>query len=287
MSTQPLSYASAVLQNCTPILPCPPSKAAKHWLKPSLVCCAQPPRPPRPPCLPIKEDTLSASDSSSSSSSRAVYIDQGSSMTSSLSPKEIMPLFKAADSSQEVLQIVCRLHSSFDAINTATALHKTATLMRPSSRQAVMQHPGMELLLGLAEAHACLFKDWAVGNALWTLAKMQQRPSVHLLSNLTAAVHRNIRASTSQQLANSIWGFATLGHDPGSDLLTACAQRAAEMLEDDRVVGFTSIPALEQQLCMVKPSSALLLSCERLSSRVFPTSCGRMQRWNAILDHTC
>ena len=145
-----------------------------------------------------------------------------------------------ADSSQEVLQIVCDLHSTFDAINTATALHKTATLMQPSSRAAVMQHSGMEVLLSLAEAQAASFKGQATGNALWALAKMQQRPSVRLLSSLTAAVHSNLPEFTAQQLANSIWGLATIGCTPDQDLLGALAKQAAIILRDAQAVGLTS-----------------------------------------------
>ena len=157
-----------------------------------------------------------------------------------LSPQLCRPQFiqliKAAESWQEVLHLVCRLHSSFDAINSVTALHKMAKLMRPFSRQAMMQHPGMELLLGLAVAQAPSFREQATGNALWALAKMQQSPSAHLLRNLTAAVHRNLPAFTSQHLATSIWGSATIGHTPDSELLAAIAKRAPIILTDARAV---------------------------------------------------
>ena len=217
----------------------PSSPASKaHRLKPSLVCYAQPPRPPRAPRLLIKEVGLSISDSSSSS--HPGRSDQGTGITSSLSPKEIMQLVKTADSSLEVLQIVCHLHSSFDPINTATALHKTAKLMRPCSRQATAQHPGMKILLGLAEAQALSFKGQATANILWALAKMQQRPSVHLLSILTAAVHRNLPAFTSQQLAKSIWSLATIGQAPDQDLLVAIAEQATTALRVAHMV--CSIP---------------------------------------------
>ena len=159
MLSHPLPSGCGLLQECIPFCPSSPAtRAAKP--RPSLVCYAQPPRPPRPPRLIVKEDSLSISDSSSSSSSSSHlgHSDQGTGMASAFSPKEIMQLIKTTDSSQEVLQIVCQMHSCFNVINTATALHKTARLMRPSSRQAAMHHPGMTVLLGHAEAQHLLSK---------------------------------------------------------------------------------------------------------------------------------
>ena len=99
-------------------------------------------------------------------------------MTSYLTPQQITRQISGAATPKEVLQIACSLHKFFNEIHTATALHKTAKLMALSSRQDVLLHPGMELLLNLAEAQAPLFKEQATGNVLWALAKMQQRPSV-------------------------------------------------------------------------------------------------------------
>ena len=172
-----------------------------------------------------------------------------SGVKSSLQPNQIMPLMRDADSSQQVLQIVCRLHSSFDAINTATALHRTAKLMRLSDREAAFQHPGMEMVLGLAGAQAPSFKGQATGNIMWALAKMQQRPSVHLLSKLTAAVHINLPAFTSQHLANSIWGLATIGHTPDQDLREAIAKQATAILRDAQAVCFISAVSLNDGDC--------------------------------------
>ena len=235
-------------------------------------CYVQPPRPPsrkghsNPPFDSSSSSTNSGGSSSDivhnsnssdgvnrRSSSRTAYSDQGSGMASFLSPKEIMQLIKAADSSQEVLQIVCRLHSSFDAINTVTALHKMAKLMCPSSRQAVMQHPGMTVLLGLAEAKAHSFNKQAIGNILWALAKMQQSPSARLLSLLTAAVNRNLPAFTSQHLANSIWGLVRLGHTPDSELLAAIAKQATIVLKDAHAVCFISDLLLFIACCQDTP----------------------------------
>ena len=139
---------------------------------------------------------------------------------------------------QEVLQIACSLHESFNVIHTATALHKTAKLMALASRQAVLRHPGIGLLRSLAEAQAASFKGQATGNALWALARMQQQPSGHLLSSLTTAVHRNLPAFKGQELANSIWGLATVGHTPDQELLGAIAKQATTFLRDANAVWF-------------------------------------------------
>ena len=57
---------------------------------------------------------------------------------------------------------------------------------------------------------------------------------------MTVAVHRNLPAFTSQQLANSIWGLATIGQTPDSELLAAIAKQATVVLKYARAVRFIS-----------------------------------------------
>ena len=92
-------------------------------------------------------------------------------------------------------------------------------------------------------------KRQATGNNLWALAKMQQRHLVHLLNRLTTAVHRNLPAFTGQLLANSIWGFATIGHTHDQDLLGAIAKQATTILRDAHAVCVVSDVLLSIAIC--------------------------------------
>ena len=175
--------------------------------KQPLLCHAQPPRPPQ----------------RSSSSTRNI------SPSPDALAKQLTRTINQAPSAAHVLQLVYMDHPTFNAIHTSTALRKLGQHVQdhPEDRQLVLRHPDFAVLLKLAEEKACTFGEQATGNVLSAVAKLGCYPCPQLISQLEAAVQRNLKDFSSQGLVKSVWSLAKMGHNPGQDLLTAIAEQAA------------------------------------------------------------
>ena len=148
-----------------------------------------------------------------------------------LPPRLLNSFIAKADTSTEVLQLVASYHASFDAIHTATALHRTALHMQPGHEQAISENPSYSLLLDLASNKAHTFKAQATANTLLALAKLLQAHPALLLESLQLAVTRNLTSLSPQQLANSLWALATLDHTPDPEVLAKATHQATIILQ--------------------------------------------------------
>ena len=199
-------------QPLLPYSPCLPEAAA---------CQSAMRNPPRPPRRP---------DSSSSGSP-----------VPDIPVKLLNKYITDARTSAGVLQLVCDHHGSFDAIHTATALHRTALWMQPAERQHILQHPGYILLLSLAEAKVSVFKKQATGNVLWALARLQDASRPQLLHGLASAAERNLLDMTAQRLSNSIWGLATEPWLPAADCYCRAGSSDVPWLANGKPCGLCSL----------------------------------------------
>ena len=138
----------------------------------------------------------------------------------------------AAETSADVLQLVCTLHASFDGINTITALHRTVTLLKPAQKSAVLAHTGYQVLLRLATAHAPALAARGTANGLYALARLPAPPHPQLLDAMIASMQRTLLRMDSQGLANSVWALARMDHTPASELLKEHASRPAVLFID-------------------------------------------------------
>ena len=213
--------------------PLPTHRSAAAQQRQLTVCQARPPRPPQ---------KIISSGSSSKSSSEG---------PSSVSIRVLNTRIKTAQSADELLQLVCDHHATFDAIHTSTAWNRLPWLVQSLGQHSSFQHPGYSLLLSLAEQKASGFNEHSTANVLWALAKLGQEPSPQLLSRLEAAVQRNLKRFNGQGLANSIWSLATMRHDPGSELLAAIAEQAAIIYGQGQVISMTAALLCWQVLLQV------------------------------------
>ena len=71
-----------------------------------------------------------------------------------------------------------------------------------------------------------------IANTLWAFATLGRQPSEVLLVRLTAQALTVLEDSNSQQIASTLWALATLGRQPNEALLVGLAARALTVLED-------------------------------------------------------
>jgi len=70
-------------------------------------------------------------------------------------------------------------------------------------------------LEGRAEALACSFKSQDVANTLWAYATMGREPGAGLMRELEGRAEALAGTFTAQNVANTLWAYATWGGSPG------------------------------------------------------------------------
>ena len=185
-----------------------------------------------PAALPGSQPQVQVSPVHPSQAPQQSSSSSSSSASSVLGPKQLTSSITRAHTTAAVLDLVCSHHSCFNEVHAATALHRTAKRMQPQHSQDVLRHPGYLMMLSQAEKWAPHFRAQATGNALWALHKLPAQPPSPLVVSLIAAMERNLPMLSSQELANSIYGLARLGHSPSPEALAATAEQASEVFED-------------------------------------------------------
>jgi len=105
----------------------------------------------------------------------------------------------------------------------ATLKHPRAVKLAQTLAPAMLATlPKNEVSLTRAEnATEGQFSTQAVSNALWTYASLGVNPGVELLDGLASWVSKNADTFKSQELSNAAWSYAQLGHHPGDSTLSA------------------------------------------------------------------
>ena len=79
---------------------------------------------------------------------------------------------------------------------------------------------------GRAEALAGTFKAQDVANTLWAYATMGREPGAGMMRALEGRAEALAGSFIAQGVANTLWAYATMGREPGTGLLRALEGRA-------------------------------------------------------------
>jgi hypothetical protein len=111
----------------------------------------------------------------------------------------------------------------------------------------------MRVLEGRAEAVAGTFKAQEVANTLWAYATMGWEPGAGVMRVLEGRAEALAGTFNAQNVANTLWAYATMGREPGAAMM--------RVLEGGRRRWRT-----------------------RSTRRKWQTRCGRMRRWGESPD---
>ena len=122
-----------------------------------------------------------------------------------------------AQDSAEMMRVVAAARSVWNHVNAATALHQLAK--RSKAERCRVRAEDVNVLTGAVDDLLLSFEPQNLANALWAWATLGHDPGAALLGRVGEAVERQLGAFKPQELANALWAWATLGHDPGAALL--------------------------------------------------------------------
>jgi len=139
--------------------------------------------------------------------------------------------------------LVATRWQDFNAVNAATA-YRSLLLMRTSRGNDLQQdagqapHSAREEVLAtlepvLREQHVQAFGARECSNILHTLAKTpRRRPCAEILHALEARALKMLGGFKSQEIANTLWAFATLARQPDDKLIAGLTARAVKVQGD-------------------------------------------------------
>ena len=78
----------------------------------------------------------------------------------------------------------------------------------------------------IAKAHG--FNPQNLANTLWAYGKLDHDPGAQLLDIFCQCILRELGKFSAQNTSNMLWAFARLGHNPGPLLLDAAAKHATQ-----------------------------------------------------------
>jgi len=90
----------------------------------------------------------------------------------------------------------------------------------------------MSELEGRAEALAGTFKAQEVANTLWAYATMGQEPGAGLMRGLEGRAEALAGTFNAQDVANTLWAYARMGREPGAGLRYSLEERILQVLAD-------------------------------------------------------
>jgi len=154
-------------------------------------------------------------------------------------------LIAAAKSSdgEQLCALVNAQWQDFNAVNAATAYQKLLLMRiardtRWQQRAGHVYHSARDKVLAvlepaLCEQHVPAFGARECANTLHTLAKTRHRPpSADLLRALEARALEVLGTFNPQDIANTLWSFATLGLKPSEELMARIMTRAVAVQRD-------------------------------------------------------
>ena len=156
--------------------------------------------------------------------------------------QDLMTAAKSGEGRQ-LCALVAARWKDFNAVNAATA-YRSLLLMRTSRDHGQQQVAGQALHSAheevqdvleqvLCEQHVQRFGARQCSNILHTLAKTRrQRPCENILGALEARALEVQGDFNPQNIANTLWAFATLGKQPDDRLVVGLTARAVEMQGD-------------------------------------------------------
>ena len=117
---------------------------------------------------------------------------------------------------RELCTLIQAHSSAFNHVNVATAFRKLLQAPRAGMPRGVVEH-SLEALEQRALQTMEDFGPQAIGNTLHMMAKKRYRPAnAALLPALEGRLRAVAGESTPQNIANTLWAYATLGERPGA-----------------------------------------------------------------------
>ena len=129
---------------------------------------------------------------------------------------------------EDILAIVEAEHGEFDAVNAATACSRLAKAARSSVNSAEIDNPRVQALFRTIARLGPRMKPQEVANIIWGLATLEWQPGEgHMRGALEGAAVRVAPSMNVQNVANTIWGLATLGWQAGEGPMRGALEAAA------------------------------------------------------------
>ena len=143
------------------------------------------------------------------------------------------------DSSERIAEFVAENVRSFDAVNVATACHRLAKMQSQTRQRRVETQPrsqpcgpgrdagqAISALLARASEIVNSFKPQNVANLMWALATLGVEPGAELVTVMSRRAVASAGEFKPQNVSNLMWALATLGVEPGADLAMAMSRQA-------------------------------------------------------------
>ena len=100
------------------------------------------------------------------------------------------------------------------------------------------------------------FNPQNLANTLWAYSKLDHDPGAQLLDLFCHCILRELGRFSAQNTSNMLWAFARLGHNPGPVLLDAAAKHATL-----NVTAFAPQVCLKQIVWELWPCTGLACCC--------------------------
>jgi len=208
-----------------------------------------------------------------------------------------------------VLSLVAEHEPSLNAINVATALHRLAAInkKRRAGRDAMLRDVRFVRLIDALAEQSTELGARSVADVLWSLATLQHWPStllspvltavnaaldgggfeaqhlatmtwalakletkpVRLLEKIEAQVTPRLDSLSLQNVANLLWGFATLSYTPSGTLLqplTLVSTLSPTLMEDAQPVEIANLAFALGRLAAPREHDEALMALARVAS---------------------
>ena len=155
---------------------------------------------------------------------------------------------------REILAIVDADGDAFDAIHTATAIHRIATHTKgDATRESITGSPSFRALMDLVRANLSRMNSQGLANVAWACARLEHEPGAQLLDDIVAGLDRELKGKSASQggrrtrevkpqaVSNMVWALGTLRHRPGDDVLNAIFAAVSPKLRDYRAQELTNV----------------------------------------------
>ena len=163
---------------------------------------------------------------------------------------------------------MCDSGDSFDAIHTATAIHRLATHGKWGSTRGeppdeLLRDPRFAQLMSLVEANLARMNSQGLANVAWACARLNHDPGEDVLAAIAGGIERELAAASSvggvgggnggarggkhshgghssrggvrpQAVSNTLWAFGQLKYKPDVVVLASVTHHAQPLLRNFR-----------------------------------------------------
>ena len=118
--------------------------------------------------------------------------------------------------------------------------------------QSILRLAAVQNMAEAAVMKAQGFNPQNLANTLWAYGKLDHDPGAQLLDIFCQCILKELGKFSAQNTSNMLWAFARLGHNPGPLLLDAAAKHATQ-----------NVTAFAPQVCLHCGTSSESIFCEQ------------------------